>query len=273
MQPALEARAVGEAGARVDERTLAQLALQLALLGQVAQREHDALDVGIVDAVGHAQVGVDGVTGGVTQQDVTLGGVGHATGGDQEVDEPAAVLRVHERVEAGAAERGGGPAEQRHDGVGDERDGAALVDHEHRVGRVLDERAEAALGLEQRRALAGCTGRVGALALGGAAAASGGDQQHTGEQQRQDAGPDGELPGAHVVAGGRGGRAVDLRSSRESIVTSSAPMWTSRSAAAPLSPRALASSASLPALRSERAAVRRVADSALRATTTLSRSR
>jgi hypothetical protein len=210
VQPALEARAVGEAGAGVDERALPQLGLELALLGEVAQGEHDARHVGIVDAVGDADVGVDGVTGRVPQQQVALGGVGHPPGGDKQVVQPAAMDGVNELLEAVAVQLGDRTAEQRLDRVGGERDRAALVEHEHRVGGVLDEGPEAALGVEQRRALAGLAGGARALALGGAAAAGEAGEQQTGQQRGQGAGAGREPPGMGVVVVGDGPGALDL---------------------------------------------------------------
>ena len=194
----------------VDDRALLQLGLEPAALGHVAHRQHDAGDVGVLEPVGHAQVGVHGMAVAVAQRELAGGRVGHPVGGGEQVGEPRPVAGVDQLPDVAAAERGRRVAEQRLDRVGGERDRAVGVDHHDGVGRVLDERPEAAVGLDQPGALAlGARGR-GAQPVGGAAHAGERDQQQPGDQQGERAGPEAEPPRVRAAAVGCLLAAVDF---------------------------------------------------------------
>ena len=198
VEPFPEAQAVRQAGGAVADRVGAQLALQAALLAGVAQREHVAGDVGVGEPVGDPDLRRHGMPEAMAEQQLGAYRARPSVDLVEQAGEPVA-RRVLGQLGEGAADqlrrRG---AEQLRDGVGREGHEPVRVEHDDDVGRVLDKRAEAALGLAQRAALA--LGARGARAqpLGSARGADEAGQQDDDEHQCERPARGRELPGVTI---------------------------------------------------------------------------
>ena len=142
-----EQRPVGQAGEGVVERLVAQLVFERPPSRDVADREHDAVHVGVVEEVHPDDLGVDHRV--VGSQQAGVDGAHHLGRAVHELLEEAGEVGhgvgVEDPLEVGAVEVDREVAEDAHDRGRLVPDAAVATDDEHGVAAVPDELLEARL--------------------------------------------------------------------------------------------------------------------------------